>query len=56
MAMFRILPVGDGTSYKVEVSCPGGGVRIVVGFRSEAEAAAWIAHAEAEHRQPDTGE
>jgi hypothetical protein len=44
MRTFLIVPVGGGTGYKVEVSHPSGGVRIVGGFRSEAEAMAWVAH------------
>jgi hypothetical protein len=53
MRSFVILPVGGGTSFKVEVTRPTGGVRIVGGFRSEAEAAAWVADEQATPDQQD---
>jgi hypothetical protein len=53
MRSFVILPVGGGTSFKVEVTRPAGGVRVVGGFRSEAEAAAWVADEQAMSEQKD---
>jgi hypothetical protein len=56
MRTFMILPVGGGTSYKVEVSHPSGGVRIVGGFRSAAEAMAWVAHERGETTRTEANE
>ena len=56
MRTFMILPIGGGTSYKVEVTHPAGGVRIVGGFRTAAEAMAWVADEQAGPDRADTGE
>ena len=40
--LFRILPQGEG-DYAVEVTEPGDPAYTVTGFKSEAEAEAWVA-------------
>ncbi len=56
MRTFLILPVAGGNSYKVEVARPSGGVRVVGGFRTEAEAIAWVAYEKTETSHLDASE
>jgi hypothetical protein len=47
MQEFRVMPVAGGDLYKVLVTGRSGGLSVVAGFRSKAEALAWVARKQA---------